>query len=76
MVSAFRSGWFSLQSQWHNPALAGQLEVVMSLMNEVKEKVGNTQTETLEIVFIVEEDCESYKILQVINQPLTGLMST
>ena len=65
VVSAFRGGWCIPDSDWCNPQLAESIEAVSSVMAEIKEETGNIPSEMLEVVFIANQDSETYSILQV-----------
>ena len=65
VVSAFRGGWCIPDSGWYNLQLAKRIEAVSSAMAEIKEQTGNVPSEMLEVVFIANQDSETYSILQV-----------
>ena len=65
VVSAFRGGWCIPDSDWYNPQLAESIGAVSSAMAEIKEETGNIPSEMLEVVFIANQDSETYSILQV-----------
>ena len=65
VVSAFRGGWCIPDSDWYNPQLAESIGAVSSAMAEIKEETGNVPSEMLEVVFIADQDSETYSVLQV-----------